>query len=258
MEAEAAPPYSIRWAAVMAGLAVGLGTQLLLLLLGAAAGFAVYGAGERPDGETVSAAALTWNGISMVIAALVGGLVAARSSGLRRNADGVLHALASWGASMLFFALLATSLAGSALSGAFGIAGAGMVRTDSPEATIGQLISGIERGDRSTAAQVLRERFGLSAEQAERVADRAMALANGSSTGQVEPGAEAGAGLSDAAQTASAASGILSLIIVLSLIAGAAGGALGARGNLNRSLPARISQRRVVRHHTREGIPIVS
>lgn len=226
----------IHWSAVFAGLVVGLGMQLLLMLIGIAAGFAVYGTGGRPDGSSLPLAAALWNTCTLVIAALLGGYVAARSSGLRRSVDGMLHGAVAWGAAMLCFAFLTGSVTGSALSSAFGIAASTTINargTDGPDsATIGELLASIERGDRAAAIDIMRDRFGLDQEQATRATDRALAM-----TGRA--GAAASGEVHDAAQTASAASAWLSGMILLSLLGGAGGGLLGARGARKRTLPAR-------------------
>src|SRR5512145_1445748 len=48
----------------------------------------------------------------MLIAAFVGGYVAARSAGLRRSTDGILHGVVWWGVTVLFFALVTGPVAG--------------------------------------------------------------------------------------------------------------------------------------------------
>lgn len=69
-ETDSAPLYSIRWAAVIAGLAVGLGAHLVLLLLGIAG----LGCG-RPDGSSLSIAAARINvDTSTTMADLLSGL----------------------------------------------------------------------------------------------------------------------------------------------------------------------------------------
>jgi len=243
----------IRWSSVFAGLVVGLGMQLLLMLIGIAAGFAVYGAGGRPDGGSLPLAAALWNTVSLVIAALLGGYVAARSSGLRRSADGMLHGAVAWGAAMLCFVVLTGSVTGSALSRAFDIAAVTTISargTDGPDsATVGELLASIERGDRAAAIDIMRDRFGLNQEQATRATDRALAM-----TGH----ADAASGeVRDAAHTASAASAWLSGMILLSLLGGAGGGLLGARGARKRTLPARYHVQSMVRTPgTQEDIPL--
>jgi hypothetical protein len=259
-DADRPPLYSIRWAAVLAGLAVGLGVHLLLLLIGVSAGLVVFGAGEGTDAGNASLAAAIWNSISLLMAAVTGGYVAARASGLRRTADGVLHAVASWGASMLCYAalagLVAGSVAGSTLAGAFGMAGttSGIATAQNAESSISELLSGLERGDRAGSVILLRERFGLTPEEAERLADRALGMLG--SAGGVESDID----LRDAAQAASTTSAWLSLIILLSLAAGAGGGLIGARGSLKRSRPGHYREHRVIHTHVPpgQGLPTVS
>lgn len=257
LEPAAIPLDGIRWPAVFAGLAVGLGVNLLLMLFGVAAGFAVYGAGGRLDGSSLSIAAGVWNTISMIIAALVGGYVAARASGLRRNIDGVIHGVVAWGASMLLFAMLTSSVTGSAISGLFGAAASPPVVSRSVDAaSVGDLLSSLERGDRQATISIMRERFGLSDEQAGLAADRALALA-----GRPEAAAstEARREVSDAAQTVSAASTWLSVMILLSLLAGAGGGLLGAHGARKRALHGRYDEQRIVRRTTTQhNVPLTS
>lgn len=243
-DAESIPLDAIRWPAVFAGLTVGLGVYLLLMLFGIAAGFAVYGTGERPDGASMSIAAATWNAIGMLIAALVGGFVAARASGLRRTADGMIHGVVSWGAAMLFFAILSGSLTGTAISGMFGMTSTSPVAARSANPVpLGDLISSLERGDRASAMSIMRERFGLSEEQAAEAADRALAM-----SGRSAASPQAGNDVRDAAQVASAASTWLSAMILLSLLAGAGGGLLGARGARKRALHGRYDDQRVARN----------
>jgi len=224
------PLYGIRWAAVLAGLAVGLGVHLLLLLIGAAVGPAVYGVGERPDGGSIALTAVIWDSISLLSAAVVGGYVAARGSGLRRRADGVLHAVTAWGAAMLCYALLTGSVVVSTLSGVLGTAAvsAGVVTVEPSESSMSELMARLERGDRAGSVRMLRERFGLSSEQAERAVDRALALVGSSAPA---------ANFNDAAQAVSATSTWLSLVIFMSLAGGAGGGLIGAHGSFKRSRP---------------------
>lgn len=255
LDAEHIPLYSIRWAAVFAGVAVGLSLSLLLMLIGMAAGLAVYGTGGRPGGGIVSVAAALWNTASMFIAALVGGYVAARASGLRRSVDGMLHGVVSWGATMLCFLFLTGAFTGNALSGIFGMAKtpAAANIASSPAATIGDLLGSLEQGDRNAAVNILRDRFGLTAEQAGSAADRALAITGRSGSARVSDAADQ---MINAARAASVASAWLSVVILLSLVAGAGGGLLGARSAQRR---ANHGEHRVIRNDSsfrpRGGIP---
>jgi hypothetical protein len=230
----------IRWGAVVAGFAVGVGVHLLLTLIGVAGGFAAFGAGARPGGNSISIAAALWNTLSMLISAFVGGYVAARTSSLRRSTDGVLHGIVAWGATVLFFAIVTGSVTGNALTGMFNTASS-VATAPGNESAVAELFSSIERGDRTTAMNVLRDRLGMSEDQAMAAIDRAMAMRGGRPETQAEANR-----VEDAAQAASIASTWLSAAMLLSLLAGAAGGMVGARGARRRAMPGRYGEQRAV------------
>jgi len=123
---------AIRWGAVLAGVAVGISVQLVLTLLGIAAGLATI---DVTSGETVGMGPLIWAGISMLIAAFVGAYVAARMSGLKRKVDGILHGVVSWAVTTLLFVVLATSAGGSLMSGVLNNLNLGNGVATSEEAT---------------------------------------------------------------------------------------------------------------------------
>lgn len=76
-------PHGIRWTAVLAGLAAGLGAQLLLLIgIGACIAFQ----GVCADDSSLWVAAAAWSMIGIFIAALVSAYAATRSFSLRRGA----------------------------------------------------------------------------------------------------------------------------------------------------------------------------
>jgi hypothetical protein len=111
------PINTVRWSAVLAGMAVGIAVHLVLNLGGVALGLALN---ERGNASGIPLAAGAWNALSMLAGALVGGYVAARASALRRIADGMLHGTVAWGATTLVFAVIAlttaSGLAGSLFS----------------------------------------------------------------------------------------------------------------------------------------------
>jgi hypothetical protein len=96
----------VRWSAVMAGMSVGIGAYVLLMLLGACAGLAVLST-ERGAQMDAQGAALLWNLLAALAASLAGGAVAARAADLRRHVDGMMHGLVVWGVSVLVAVLLA-------------------------------------------------------------------------------------------------------------------------------------------------------
>jgi hypothetical protein len=103
-------PY-ISWAAIFAGLAVGIASHMLLTLFGVAAGLSVANS-HVADLARVPLMAVIWNAVSMLLSAFIGSYVAARMSGLSRRADGMLHGFVVWGVTTLLFAALATTTLG--------------------------------------------------------------------------------------------------------------------------------------------------
>lgn len=116
------PAQALRWNAVFAGMAVGIAVHLLLSTLGGAAGLALSGARQAEvQPAAVPVLAGVWSAASLVVAATAGGYVAARSTGFRRAGDGALHGAVAWGATTVFFALLAAIGVGATLGGFFGL-----------------------------------------------------------------------------------------------------------------------------------------
>lgn len=218
---------NLRWSAVFAGLAVGLATSLLLMLLGTAAGLSYFNLATPDTGANLPAVAAVWNTASMLIAAFIGGYVAARSSGLKRTSDGLLHAAVAWGMTLLLAVFLASAATGTTFDAMFpALQGRAVSNT-------AQLIDRIDQGDRAAAAASLQRNLGISAAQAQELVAQAMAL-----SGHQEAAGEVGR---DAAQntlhTATVVSLWLSVSTVLSLLAAVGGGASGIRGS--RRLPHR-------------------
>jgi hypothetical protein len=105
---------TICWSAVLAGVAIAVSVQLILMMLGVASGVALA---NLAVGEILGYGALMWASVSMLIGAFVGAYVAGRMSGLRRKIDGVLHGVISWAVSILLALILATTTGGSLISG---------------------------------------------------------------------------------------------------------------------------------------------
>jgi hypothetical protein len=214
----------ISWPAIFASLAVGISVMLLLTLAGVAIGFTVVEPGaDLPRAITVGAA--VWQTISMLIAALVGGYVAARLSGLRRTADGVLHGAVSWGATTVLYAALATTALGTLTAGMFGLLAPGTERTAAAPS--------VATGDSEQAQRTL-EGIGLNTEQARTIIDKLNAPAAASTPAARQPAEEA-------ADSVGTATGWLSATVLLSLVLSVIGGAMGPRGT--RRVNRRIDNR---------------
>jgi hypothetical protein len=206
----------ISWPAVFASLAVGVSVMLLLTLAGVAVGVSVVEPGaDSPRAITIGAA--TWQTISMLIAALVGGYVAARLSGLRRTADGLLHGAVAWGATTVLYAALATTALGTLTAGMFGL-----LTTNTPDRAAAS--ANAQGFDRDQVQRTL-ENMGLTSEQARTVIDQ---ITSSPPASNATPAGRSQA--EDVADTVGTATGWLSATVLLSLVLSLLGGATGARG----------------------------
>lgn len=238
---------AIRWGAVIAGVAVGISVQLLLTLLGVATGLSAM---DISQGEHVSGvASLIWGGISMLISGFIGGYVAARMTGLRRMADGVLHGAVAWAVTTLLFAILATSVTGSMISGIFiniaPTATRNVVSSNASDTqsrlstmlknqfgitadanTIKLLQDDLQAGRRDDALQVMTGPMNIDPIRAGQIVDQALILSG--SPQQASP--QGRAATDDALNTASTAAWAAFLAVILSLAVGIGGGVLGSMG----------------------------
>lgn len=134
---------AIHWGAICAGIVVGLAVQLVLAVLGLAAGLSAIDVRESGAGvENPGTWAAVWHAFSMLTAAFVGGYVAARMSGLLRKTDGLLHGFVAWGATTLLFAVLSMTAVGAFFGSIFYSAaamsgtGMGAMSMSSPAASV--------------------------------------------------------------------------------------------------------------------------
>lgn len=230
---------AVRWSAVFAGVVVGISVQLVLALLGIATGLTGF---SMNNGQGLTARPLLWAGFSMLVAAFVGGYVAARMSGLKRRADGVLHGAVSWAVTTIMFAVLATSVGGTLLSGVFSNVNRPAAYGDAGEPALGAMMSGqlgkmdaeslhrfqqfIHAGQRDQAIDQLIISAGIERHYAEQIVDQALIL-SGAPDYATPPGRseteEKVKGIGNAAW-------LVFTAVALALAIGIAGGALGAAG----------------------------
>lgn len=234
---------AIRWGAVLAGVAVGISVQLVLTLLGIASGLSAINVSQE---ESFGAGPLLWSGFSMLIAAFVGGYVAARMTGLKRKVDGVLHGVVAWAVTTLLFATLATSAGGALLSGVFSgmstMATATVSSAGNPNGVAGMiknqiganvspdnmkvLQQHIQAGRRNEAVQYMVNSMGVEPARAATIVDQALII-----SGAPEQASPQGKAAADRAiSTASNAAWTVFLAVALSLALGVVGGVLGAVG----------------------------
>lgn len=232
---------AVRWGAVLAGVAVGISVQLVLSLLGIATGLSAL---DVTQNEGISSTApLVWAAISMLLSAFVGGYVAARMSGLKRRADGVLHGAVSWAVTTLLFAILATSVSGSLLSGIFsnlapmvrGSSGGeaatssllrGQVGSNLDAANMQRLLENIRAGRRDDALQLITGPGGVEPTRAANVVDQALILSGNAERASPSSRVAANRAIESAGTTA----WMVFLAVALSLALATLGGALGAIG----------------------------
>ncbi len=234
---------SIRWSAVLAGVAVGISAQLVLTLLGIASGLSMTSVQQA---EAPGIGALVWAGIAMLISAFTGAYVTGRLSGLRRKIDGILHGAVSWSVTTLLFVVLATSAGGSLLTGLFsGIGQGATVLTQSGASTraLTELLNRqldthvsadtmrtlqqyIASGRRDQAINYLNSVMGVQRDRAASIVDQALIL-----SGSPEQASPQGRAAADRAiKGASAAAWLVFGAVSLSLLLSLTGGALGALG----------------------------
>ena len=124
-EGHAAQPALLRrvsWGAIFAGFVVALAVQLLLTLLGLGIGIGTIDpATEANTLSGIGTGAGIWAGVSVILALLAGGFVAARLAGMPMRPAAVLHGISVWALVVLATAYLATTAAGSLISGATGV-----------------------------------------------------------------------------------------------------------------------------------------
>lgn len=246
----------IRWGAIFAGVIVGLAIELLLTLLGVAAGLSVVNVNQANAGMPSNAPlwATVWNGVTMLIAAFVGGYVAARMSGLHRKTDGALHGFVAWGATTLLFAALASTAFGTLFAGAFDVGRAAVQSSAAAPGTMAlgsqiealikgnggtpgngqisrdamnQLQQRIRAGDREGAISLMTSSMGFQPDRAATIVDQALILSGAPE--RASPAARDSANRT--METASAATWAVFAAAVLSLLLGVFGGLAGALGS---------------------------
>lgn len=259
-------PYfsAIRWTAILGGLVAGLGSYMLLALLGLATGLTAIDptAAEPVGGVTVGMG--IWTGLITLVAAFIGGYIAARMSGLARSSDGMLHGFVTWSASMVVFAWLATSAFAAILGGTFSVLGQGLQAASGAAgggvgAQLEQVITGSEGGEISSqdmqavqqrlqagnqqgAVDYMVNQMGFTEERANQVVQMAGPLM-GAGGEQAEQAAETALG------AVTAASWWLFIGFALSLVAALIGGMMGIKAFANRTVGNHAKERRPVHGH---------
>lgn len=111
----------VSWGGIFAGVALALTVQVLLSLLGIGVGIGSLNVHSvnNPSASSFSMAGGIWYVVTGIIAAFVGGVVAARLSGKTNVVAGALHGLTTWAFTTLLILYLLTSTVGSLAGGVF-------------------------------------------------------------------------------------------------------------------------------------------
>lgn len=145
----------VSWGAIFAGVVVALVVQVLLTMLGAGIGIATLNpaSGDNPEPSTFSILAGIWYVLGGIVAAFLGGYVAARMSGKTNATTGALHGLTAWAFTTLLVLYLLTSAIGAIVGGAF--------------SGLGAAIGGVGQTVAQTAAPVIAQSNPLEALEAQ-------------------------------------------------------------------------------------------
>lgn len=108
----------VRWGPILAGIAIALGTQLILSALATAIGLSAGATGA--DAGSVALGIVIWSIISLLISLFLGGWVMAQSCGPMTKKTALLNAAILWGTTLA----LSSWLLASGISGAVGAAAA--------------------------------------------------------------------------------------------------------------------------------------
>ncbi|WP_159712690.1 hypothetical protein [Geminicoccus flavidas] len=119
------PRKRISWGAVIAGVVFALAIHMVLSMLGLGIGLTTIEPMTEgtPQLSSLGTGAAIWWVVSGLIATVGAGYVAARLSGVYERRDGILHGLVAWASVLLVSVWLLSSLAGTALGGAFNLMG---------------------------------------------------------------------------------------------------------------------------------------
>mgnify|MGYP006283939963 CR=1 FL=1 len=231
---------TICWSAVLAGVAIAVSVQLVVMMLGVASGVALA---NLSMGEATSYGALLWASGSIIISAFIGAYVAGHMSGLRRKMDGVLHGIICWAVSVLLALILATTTSGSLISGLVSNVIQGGVVVAPSGANVASMLNRqlgptiessslrslqeyVLSGRRDQAIDYLTGTMNVQRERAASIVDQALIISGASE--QASP--EGRAAAARATKDFRTVSWTTFIAVMISVVVSCLGGALGALG----------------------------
>ncbi len=126
---------SLFWGAIIAGAVAAMAIQVVLMMLGAGLGFAIYNplSNDHPV-ASLGMGAVIIQGITAVISLWGGGWVAGRFAGRTTNFSGCLHGFMVWCLTTVVAILIVSTGAGWALGGIGSVVGGGLSMAGKPAA----------------------------------------------------------------------------------------------------------------------------
>jgi ribosomal protein S18 len=141
----------ISWPAVFAGALTALAIAFLLNILGLGIGLSTVDPLTDADPLAgLGTGTIVWWTISNLAALFIGGMVAARMSGLPSNVDGALHGFLSWALYAIVSIYFVTSTIGSVMNG-MASAASGLFGSDNSKNVVVQLEEATKQGQEQTA-----------------------------------------------------------------------------------------------------------
>lgn len=207
------------WPAIIGGMVIAMGIQIILTLFGVGLGAAVTNpASGGADAREMGIGAVIWLILSGIISFGVGGYIAGSMSGVLRTGGGAIHGILAWALAAVLGATL-TALAGSAtMGGAASGAGAAMSNID---------VTGPIAGLTDSNAG------GLIAPDQARSEGEGSTQAGAAARAADSP--EARVAAEEAAEAVAQVSMWTGVAFLLSMLSAAAGGVIGRKGHVDRS-----------------------
>jgi hypothetical protein len=112
----------VSWSGIIGGTALGWAAFSLLMLIGAAIGFAKVDPMSAQPANGAGAASGIFGAVVLILTSFFGAYLAVRIAGTRRSNDALLHGGICWALSMLIGAVLALGAARTAAEGAAAVA----------------------------------------------------------------------------------------------------------------------------------------
>jgi hypothetical protein len=174
----------ISWGAIVAGIAVVLVVQLMLMLLGLAIGASTIdpASADTPQASTLGIGSAIWWLIATAVSVFAGAWVAGRLAGMPTRTDSMLHGIVTWAAATLLGFYLLTTTVGSLVGGAFSTLGSAAQALGQGTGSLASSAMQVLPDEIRTQAENLFNRTPEAAGAVQQQADQARQAAGGGST----------------------------------------------------------------------------